>query len=1081
MPIISPKIPSGLEDLMRGLAKSCIKENPDNIYEFAAEYFENLLKQRDGVMDQGYKNFATYKVYKKNRSARSRRDKENVIDESTFRVGAAANGFGQELIKSGSAKEKYFASEDKSEIEEIFLPSSRPSTAEIGDTSISMDSEVNTTIVKETSIKHEGFNPTKSINLDDENVKNMVLDVDMERAALKIQSTFRGFKTRKEMKNDEGDDKEIDGGNVVNDEENVIVQKEETTLSAGLPSVELKADDAEQLENDVENVIEGSENMLKTNIQGDYILDTLTSSQEDVDSYVIPLMTEDNEQDSITKDIDINETAKIAENQSEVTDIECTDGNVMILNDEELKVTSEQVQTKTEHELVKGVEIIETCMEHKVFNNLKHSVEENLQNINENPKENYENSQEKCVEVIQQNTDDTKSEAIELEVTDKWEVSPITTKETRQETAKEEGEEVSTMSFDNKVNVAEIGNQEDVDAEIVNDIPDVTELILQSKSTEDQGAVKEVTLDEDNAEHNVERAVDMMANVSEETMEQLSVEKKTENLLELIEVPEENVLLDEKLSSKVVEDLAAGNIEKFLDIVEATGEVENVQKYMNENEAENIVIENVMNMYNNTMPEGTENTDENSSTVYLIAIKNIETLPENVIQSMDKIESTQTTTDASAHDFNKLTETEATEIVIQTEAINESSEVQNTCEDLLEIEAVDAADIEAYLELTQDGKSQDQNETLDNVESAMISNELMEKQSLLETEGSNVTTDKSQESSGELQEVVEIIEMKSVDNLEAVSVQSVDEADFKELFEKLKQISAEDEDIFAMNADEISAIVEMPIEQTTPEINEHDNEHDNISVDNVEVETVLSAHSETLSADGSVEKETECSIDIPPTEKSIDDSFVNSGEDIGAVAPSDDILEPEKEESEIPEESSTTIDENLTTDDVPFITNEENLTSIDVTNEIIPESQQENDVPKANEEEDVSDMILDDEMEGAALKIQAAFRGHQIRKENAPSKSTIDKENDNQSEENQGEQKTDNEIVIDNCSDEQLFSTEQNDTVNEETTVEVEENEETTTTQETKEDEAEEETQTEEGKNIITNVYINKKLIPKEL
>ena len=859
-------------------------------------------------------------------------------------------------------------------------------------------------------------------------------------------------------------------------------------MSAGLPSVDSMKDDAEQLGSDVENAIEGSESMLKTDTQEEENkLDTITSSQEDVDSHVIPLMTEDNETESTTKDIDDDETAEIAENQSEVTDIECTEDNVTILNDEDLTATSEQEQTEVEHELVEGVEIIETCLEHQVSENLKHStevIEENSEIIDEKPEENHENSQEVCVENIEQNADVEKSEEIELDVTEKLEVeSPIPNDETQQETLQEEESTTMSIENNNEENPAEIVNDENVDTEIVNDIPDATELISQSKSSEDQVTVEEIMLDEDNAETKVERDVDTMENVSEETLEKLSVEMVTQEAsLEAIEMPEENILLAEKLSSEVVEDAAVGSIEKFVEIVEATGEVDNLQEDVNENEAENIVSEDVMNVNNNTMPEGTENTDESSTTVDLIAIENVESLPENVIQSMDKIDSTQITPDASMNEIEKLIETEAAvdeaaENIIQTEAVDEATEIameliQHSCEDLLEIEAVDETETkaspieEANLELTQDEKSEDQNETLENVESAIIPNETMEKENLVETEGSNASMDKSQESSGEQQEVVEIIEKKSVDKLETIGViESVDEVDIKEPLDMVKQTS-EDEDVFVMNADEILAIVEMSIEQTTPEINELANDNE---TDNVEAEAVLDVVSETLSAKESAEKETECSIDIPPTEKSIDDSFINSGEDIGAVAPSDDILEPEKEESEIPEESSTTIDENLTTDEVPVITNEdnENQSSIDVTDEIIPEGQQENEVPKVTEEEDVSDMILDDEMEGAALKIQAAFRGHQVRKDNAPPTNSNDNENDNKNEEeNQSEEKSDNEIVIDNCSNEQLFSTEENDTVNEETAVEVEDNEETTA-QETKEDEVEEETQTEEGKSII--------------
>ncbi|XP_062703423.1 microtubule-associated protein futsch isoform X2 [Aedes albopictus] len=63
MPITTPKVPDGLPELMRGLAKSVIKENPENIYVHAAEYFENLIRERDGGLDRGYQNFSAYKVY----------------------------------------------------------------------------------------------------------------------------------------------------------------------------------------------------------------------------------------------------------------------------------------------------------------------------------------------------------------------------------------------------------------------------------------------------------------------------------------------------------------------------------------------------------------------------------------------------------------------------------------------------------------------------------------------------------------------------------------------------------------------------------------------------------------------------------------------------------------------------------------------------------------------------------------------------------------------------------------------------------------------------------------------------------
>lgn len=57
---ITPKIPDGMVELLKNLAKSVLKEQPENIYLFAAEYFENLVRERDGSLDKGYSTFRKY-------------------------------------------------------------------------------------------------------------------------------------------------------------------------------------------------------------------------------------------------------------------------------------------------------------------------------------------------------------------------------------------------------------------------------------------------------------------------------------------------------------------------------------------------------------------------------------------------------------------------------------------------------------------------------------------------------------------------------------------------------------------------------------------------------------------------------------------------------------------------------------------------------------------------------------------------------------------------------------------------------------------------------------------------------------
>ena len=40
-------LPGGLEDTLEGLAREVLRNKPKNIYEFAADYFEELLRKRN--------------------------------------------------------------------------------------------------------------------------------------------------------------------------------------------------------------------------------------------------------------------------------------------------------------------------------------------------------------------------------------------------------------------------------------------------------------------------------------------------------------------------------------------------------------------------------------------------------------------------------------------------------------------------------------------------------------------------------------------------------------------------------------------------------------------------------------------------------------------------------------------------------------------------------------------------------------------------------------------------------------------------------------------------------------------------
>lgn len=83
MVIETPTIPNDMVDLMKALAKQVIKENPDNIYEFAAKFFEDLLIKRDGSLDKGYGKFRRYEKYCAIMEKMEKRPTPKSIGEST--------------------------------------------------------------------------------------------------------------------------------------------------------------------------------------------------------------------------------------------------------------------------------------------------------------------------------------------------------------------------------------------------------------------------------------------------------------------------------------------------------------------------------------------------------------------------------------------------------------------------------------------------------------------------------------------------------------------------------------------------------------------------------------------------------------------------------------------------------------------------------------------------------------------------------------------------------------------------------------------------------------------------------------
>lgn len=84
---------------------------------------------------------------------------------------------------------------------------------------------------------------------------------------------------------------------------------------------------------------------------------------------------------------------------------------------------------------------------------------------------------------------------------------------------------------------------------------------------------------------------------------------------------------------------------------------------------------------------------------------------------------------------------------------------------------------------------------------------------------------------------------------------------------------------------------------------------------------------------------------------------------------------------------------------------------VDDPDEVEPEATGERETSQTNDDDDVANMVLDEEMEQAALKIQSTFRGHQTRKENKTKPDGPKTEETQSGERSETAEKLDDEIA----------------------------------------------------------------------
>lgn len=1230
MPIISPKIPSGLEELMRGLAKSCIKENPDNIYLYAAEYFENLLKERDGAVDQNYKKFATYKVYKKNKSARLKRGKQNSNDVNAL---PSVNGFKRD--------ENDVSGERKDSIEEIVLSeTSKPQQAVVKSQSsiISSESEITTEVKKEASVDIEGV-PSQS--QEDDEVQNMVLDDDMAHAALKIQSSFRGHKVRREMRDaklecedekviDEqstseapsGDDFPSEGEkqheNEIKESEaeiNVVSENEivKNDAEAEIDTIETTETESLVIDDDIENMVlneEMEEAALK--IQASFrgarvrreIKPLVDNDVEDVEeAEQTEEMQQDGEVESEqTKEIQqgdeiefeqtcdeekVSDVETIVE-ESEKAHVENIEEIATIIMEEEIENQGAKKDTENPQETFEP-QIEETIPQDDIVNiddapeteNIVECVnddvtyseepleteknvdasenfddtsvkEENLQVDTEDAKE-QEKVNDINDEAITEDEDINKAEALSAdaiqftEVVDDSLIEPTPSVDAIEadkstigdcekinktfEASEEKEEIVETENgiIDEEKQVSDetkfvrpptienellsIENDDDLLPEVLNETQAETikgSLDNEEKLETEQSEIDEIIIDESLSEciKDEEKAIEGEKVVEEEeTIEKLNeiIEEKLVETEKNLNELDESSIKNQKVSLEEFENLI-GNEENFADNkenlignnegsienvdisveakensiekVEKSGNIEeNCEQHVeteetfiekeNLNEGEEKLIkssensvegEEVIELTDNLKTSvGEENVNEN---------ENYEKQPQKASDLMEEgrnVEVNEQEPQKESSVLPKESETESFEknVVLPSDEIDggKSPVVEEICtkksigmlepdQENLESEIVEfPLNKELSVDPNVNGNESDLQDDIKTLPSGEIEYASL-KESFSEHDGS---IDEVDNKSGDL------TDEKSIDNDTTGSRQNSMEDKLNEIQEDVNELLAADEQEIVSAANDIEQnetsqnLIEpilhteiSPMELMDEIVNECAGAVANEIIFTSQVEPVESNLTKSVESENAEKAEGEIVepklMEKNPFEeiaaKSIDLSqeILHRSED--EMEPiRDEILKPEGEESEIPEESQAPVDKNI-----PVVAMEEKSPSIE-TDEQMPQEENRGDEKveeksPQEDDDDVLDMVLDEEMEDAALKIQAAFRGHKVRKEKL---SCAETEQESSQQDEEESQKVDVNVVIDQCSEDNVESQENEETEQQDTSADCEE------------------------------------------
>lgn len=1148
MPIVSPKIPQGLEELMRGLAKSVIKENPENIYEFAAEYFENLLRERDGTVDQRYKKFATYKVYKKNKMARRQQRDKDLIP---IRPSTAYD------LEQGSSSSKQ--NSDYESIEKIILPPSHMPPRE--QLSVSSESEINTSVKQEAFVEVEGTpSRNESTTQDDEDdIKNMELDDEMAQAALKIQSTFRGHKVRRDMK----DSKNITSSDM--SELNVESGSEIVTSDGHASEIDSEIISSQGVQEDDVNILNPSEEIVKKEEQNPNQSSLVTDSVEG---------TEINLSDEGGHDTNNNPPVGEIIPLKDSVDLESND--VAVCDDiESQEIDSTLPQEEIEYDAVKTTSqeepVIESSQEEMVISEKASQGEVSEPKVNdvcEGSEIEKNNSIEVenlggCEEIFQ------KSESIEQKQNENLSTTPPQASV---------DDDVANMVLDEEMEEAAVKIQSAFRGHKVrkemSTLPENESLQENLDLNND-----EPKIDEGLIENSTEISI-MGENNLNETLEGIESKDDDEQELEGENQQSESPFVSKEISTEQIE---CDKIDET-ELIEATDEILINEKQNSPSESitnehlENNEIEKFSTDEEKIITESTQHKNYDENVLENTSKEHPETLTKDdstILKSNEILSSMELNQEPLETDSDKKSDTNVDSVEIQSPDVQErkNSEIKSFEDENLpsgdndsvenlkkgdnineatgsiesENESLNAI-VNASIELQSDSPKQSSLEACENLNDEEIAAELIQASvddvGLDDMENTQILTGTSQDEGlinddigKQISVEEEICEQKIISNLEPEEQQSsldkqpsqeenntnelLDEEDKKASLEKmssteikyeklqesvdgsklsptsLEREDTEEKSIDAESGNSKSASVEndeVPLENETilegekstienvEGKNSLDNEQDiekeasleqNESINIVEKETIklekilqnsispIDLIDEVVNEVATMRADEILALTNSDVEQIIKPELIklNTQEQIPSSDEfepiKDEILTPEKEESEIPYETQNPIDEPLVVvEQTDTFENVEEPNLLESIEEIIKPTQEistedkneinlEEPLTTSEPQENLEDMILDDEMEDAAVKIQAAFRGHKTRKETLAMTLQSESENANENgnqDENQAENQADSTtIVIDQCSEGNEETQEHDDTEMQDTSADIEE------------------------------------------